>query len=195
MSDKSIKVTDKRMFTPEGELREEFRNLEAEDAGAQPGVGAAEVPDPVPAAAPVEPEPEAGERNIEQPREQPILDAAARETVSPEPRPEGSAEPWGEAPPQAPGGERLEFPGTPEELGGPAFIDLLAMLANPAAIYLGDAQLPDGESVEDLNLARWHIDLLDVLRTKTAGNLAAQESAAVDDLLYQLRLRYVQKMG
>ncbi len=44
-------------------------------------------------------------------------------------------------------------------------------------------------------MARLHIDLLDVLRQKTAGNLTAQERAFLEDLLYRLRVRYVQKRG
>ena len=63
------------------------------------------------------------------------------------------------------------------------------------AIYLGDAKLPDGESAENLDMARLHIDLLEVLKNKTAGNLTAQEHTLLEDLLYQLRLRYVQKRG
>ena len=63
------------------------------------------------------------------------------------------------------------------------------------ALYLGDAELPDGGSAENLDMARLHIDLLDVLRRKTAGNLSVQESATMDDLLYRLRMRYVQKRG
>ena len=37
--------------------------------------------------------------------------------------------------------------------------------------------------------------LLDVLRQKTAGNVTAQESSVLEDVLYRLRLRYVQKRG
>jgi hypothetical protein len=44
-------------------------------------------------------------------------------------------------------------------------------------------------------MARLHIDLLAVLRQKTAGNLTAQEAAFLEDLLYRLRVRYVQKRG
>ena len=69
------------------------------------------------------------------------------------------------------------------------------MLAEPVAIYLGDLELPDGESAENLEMARLHIDLLDILRQKTAGNLTAQESTFLEDLLYRLRVRYVQKRG
>lgn len=173
MSDKSIKVTDKRMFTAEGELRDEFRGLDSGSGEDKPDVPASQAPE---APAPTEATPEP-ETRLEEPPPEPMENTE----TPPAPGPEGR--------------ERLEFPSTPEELGGPGFIDLLAMLANPAAIYLGDAQLPDGESVEDLNLARWHIDLLDVLREKTAGNLATHEAQAVEDLLYQLRVRYVQKKG
>ena len=71
----------------------------------------------------------------------------------------------------------IELPGTPPELGGPTFFDLVAMIAEPVAIYLGDAELPDGRSMENLEMARLHIDLLDVLRQKTAGRLDRQEAA------------------
>jgi hypothetical protein len=160
-----MKVTDRRMFTPEGELREEFRGLA--DAPTAP-------------AAPAEP-----------PRRQP---------PPPEPPPQPFAA-WPEPPaagaPGPAGGERgapLELPGTPPGLG-PAFFDLVAVLAEPVPLYLGDAPLPDGQSAENMEAARFHIDLLDVLRQKTAGNLSAQESAVLEDILYRLRMRFVQKRG
>ena len=77
----------------------------------------------------------------------------------------------------------------------PQLLDLVALIAEPVPLYLGDATLPDGRSVENLDAARLHIDLLDVLRSKTAGNLSAQESAVLEDVLYRLRMRYVQKRG
>jgi hypothetical protein len=157
--DKEMKVTDKRMFTPEGELREEYRFLNEKSTAT-----AAE-----PAAEPARPEP-----------------------LRPEPsRPEPSRQAAGYPEPQEDSG--LDFPGAPQ--GGPGFLDLAAMLAEPAAIYLGDAPLPDGQWAENLEMARLHIDLLDVLRQKTAGNLTAQESAILEDLIYRLRVRYVQKRG
>jgi hypothetical protein len=144
--EKQIKVTDKRMFTPEGELREEYRVL-AEKSTAAPAVE----PAPAPAA--------------------------------PAPSPRGP-EP-ATAPP-------LDFP--EEQPGfGPSFYDLISMLAEPIPLYLGDMDLPDGQMVENLEMARLHIDMLDVLRQKTAGNLTAQEAAALEDLLYRARVRYVQK--
>lgn len=148
---KEIKITDKRMFTPTGELREEYRFL-----GEKSTPPAA----PVATATLLEPSPEP-----------PRLEAARDEDYA-----------------------DFDFPGAPPELG-PSFFDLAAMLAEPAAIYLGDAPLPDGQWAENLEMAQLHIDLLDVLRQKSAGNLTAQESAFLEDLLYRLRVRYVQKRG
>ena len=75
----------------------------------------------------------------------------------------------------------------------PGFMDLVAVLAEPIAFLLGDAQLPDGQSAEDLPRARLHIDLLAVLQEKTRGNVSEQETAVLEDLLAQLRMRYVEK--
>ncbi len=88
----------------------------------------------------------------------------------------------------------LELPGSPAGLG-PTFLDLVGVLTEPVPFYLGDAALPDGQTMENLDAARLHIDLLDVLRQRTAGNLSAQEQAVLEDLLYRLRVRYVQKRG
>jgi len=93
-----------------------------------------------------------------------------------------------------PGTPHLELPGSPPGLG-PTFLDLVGVLTEPVPFYLGDAALPDGQTMENLDAARLHIDLLDVLRQRTAGNLTAQEQAVLDDLLYRLRVRYVQKRG
>ncbi|HSS76318.1 MAG TPA: DUF1844 domain-containing protein [Thermoanaerobaculia bacterium] len=153
---KEIKVTDKRMFMPDGKLREEYSFLD-EKSTAEP---AAEPP----AAAP----------------------APATEAREPEPAPQ-----W--EPPRTAGPAGWETSPLPADLEGPSFFDLVAMLAEPVPIYLGDAPLPDGQSAENLEMARFHIDLLDVLRQKTAASLTAQESAFLEDLLYRLRVRYVQK--
>src|SRR5258706_8794818 len=110
----------------------------------------------------------------------------AAETREPEPAPQ-----W--EPPRGAGPAGWETSPLPADLEGPSFFDLVAMLAEPVPIYLGDAPLPDGQSAENPEMARFHIDLLDVLRQKTAGSLTAEESAFLEDLLYRLRVRYVQK--
>ena len=78
---------------------------------------------------------------------------------------------------------------------GPSFLDLVAMLAEPIPIFLGEATLPDGSTQEDLEMARLHLDLLEVVRQKTLGNLSAQESTFLENVLYQLRMLYVKKRG
>jgi len=167
--DKEMKVTDKRMFTPEGELREEYRFLNEKSTAA---ASEAEIE-------PARPEPQAP-RPPESPRAEPRSERQPDYPAYPEGYPEEAA--------------GFDLPGAPSEMG-PGFLDLAAMLAEPAAIYLGDAPLPDGQWAENLEMARLHIDLLDVLRQKTAGNLTAQESAILEDLIYRLRVRYVQKRG
>lgn len=160
---KELKVTDKRMFTPDGELREEYRFLHEKSTAAPP-----------------EPEPEP---------------APAQRTPPVAAAPAGTGRDLGRAP-EPPAGARDDqddFGAMPPELGGPSFFDLVAMLAEPVPIYLGDARLPDGQSAANLEMARLHIDLMDVLRQKTLGNLTAQESAFLEDLLYRMRVRYVQK--
>jgi hypothetical protein len=168
---KEIKVNDKRMFTPDGVLKEEYRFLD-EKSTVPPAP-----PEPAPAAPPPPP-------------------AAPRQPEGWPPEPMGGYEPglggMGGMPAGAP---PLDLPGTSPEMGGPSFYDLVAMMAEPVPIYLGDARLPDGQVATDLEMARLHIDLLDVLRQKTAGNLTAQERAFLEDLLYRLRVRYVQKRG
>jgi len=77
--------------------------------------------------------------------------------------------------------------------GGAGFLDLVGLLAQHAAVYLGDTASPDGQGVVDLVAAQMHIDLLDALRQKTTGNLTVEESAGLEDVLYRLRLAYLEK--
>lgn len=156
---KRMKVTDRRMFTPEGELREEFRHLDGAAPSKPPPMA-----DPPPAADP----------------------AASRPTV---PQPAPAAEPTsGSIPPEA------ELPP-----GGPGFLDLVSMLAEPAAVYLQQAQAAtrgtisgDNQTAQALEIAKVHIDLLTVVKAKTHGNLDAQERAILDDAIFQLQRAFAQ---
>lgn len=157
-----MKVTDKRMFTDDGELREEYRFLEQRKAGAA-----------------AEQSPSIAGR-----------ESAASPGAAPAGEPERAASPG--APPL--GAEAAEAARMPPRGGqAPGFMDLVAVLAEPIAFLLGDAQLPDGQSAQDLPRARLHIDLLAVLQEKTRGNVPEQETALLEDLLAQLRMRYVEK--
>lgn len=66
------------------------------------------------------------------------------------------------------------------------------MLASSALVNLGEAADPaTGERVLDLEQAKEAIDLLALLRIKTNGNRTEQESHLLEEMLYDLQLRFV----
>jgi len=72
------------------------------------------------------------------------------------------------------------------------FIELINLMAMQAAIGLGGYQGPGGERIPPNPIvAKHHIDLLEVLEKKTAGNLTDDEKRILDGVLYELRLQYV----
>jgi len=74
------------------------------------------------------------------------------------------------------------------------FSGFVLSLATTAALHFGD--LPDPQTGQkhdpDLEAASRIIDVLAMLQQKTRGNLIAEEERLLDDLLYELRLRFVQ---
>lgn len=93
--------------------------------------------------------------------------------------------------PAAPSDARLpaESPGRLE----PLFLDLLSLLATQASLALGSPHPMTGEAHDDLELARAMISMIEVLKTKTKGNLARDEERALDEILYQLRMEFTKK--
>ena len=66
------------------------------------------------------------------------------------------------------------------------------MLASSAAAMMGEAPDPiTGEVHHDLTQAAELIDLLLLLREKTEGNRTPEETQILDEILYDLQLRYV----
>lgn len=82
----------------------------------------------------------------------------------------------------------------PRELPRPDFASLLISLGHSALYHLGLVADPhSGERGErNLALARETIDLVEMLQEKTRGNLTADEERLLEDLLYDLRMRYVE---
>lgn len=81
-----------------------------------------------------------------------------------------------------------------EPAGDQRFEALLSSLAMEAFIHLGDAPHPATNRPEpNVPQAKYIIDLLGMLETKTKGNLSAAESRQLGEFLYQLRMRYVEK--
>jgi hypothetical protein len=74
------------------------------------------------------------------------------------------------------------------------FSGFVLSLGTTAAVHFGDIADPaTGRPGEpDLLGAARIIELLEMLQQKTKGNLIEQEEKLLDDLLYELRLRYVQ---
>ena len=80
--------------------------------------------------------------------------------------------------------------GEPE--GGPDLQALFVMLASSALVNLGEAADPEtGERILDLAQAKEAIDLLSLLRGKTEGNRTERESHLLEEMLYDLQLRFV----
>jgi len=100
----------------------------------------------------------------------------AKEQPAPEPKP-------------GPAGEKT----CPESLPELSFASFVISLNTSALIHLG--LLPDpasGQIQPNPELARQTIDLLGVLKEKTANNLAQEEQDLLDNLLYDLRLKFVE---
>ena len=70
---------------------------------------------------------------------------------------------------------------------------LVSYLSTTAMFQLGLLEGPGGERIPpDLPNARRTIDLLQVLQEKTHGNLTQREVKLLDDVLYDLRLSFVE---
>jgi hypothetical protein len=76
------------------------------------------------------------------------------------------------------------------------FTTFLISLGSSAFVHLGDAPHPESQKVEaDLVLAKQTIDILGLLQAKTRGNLTPEEDKLLENLLLDLRLRFVQRSG
>lgn len=81
-----------------------------------------------------------------------------------------------------------------EEHGAITFTGFVLSLATTAAVHFGDIADPNtGERVEpNLLAAKQMIEIIAMLQERTKGNLIEPEERLVDDLLYELRMRFVQ---
>lgn len=150
---KELKVTDKRIFTSEGEIREEFKQ-EIRPASPEASAPAPETrarPEPAPQQA--QPEPE---------RRQPEPRSAAEKGVN---------------------------PGTPFT----NFIEQLILQAYMSLGMLRNPYQPEPQSRVDAAAARQMIDILSLLKEKTAGNLTPEEDRFLQDHLADLKLAFVQR--
>ena len=83
--------------------------------------------------------------------------------------------------------------GGDQELPAIDFATFVLSLSHSALVHLGDAPDPSGGPAKrDVAMAKQTIDLLAVLQEKTEGNLTGEEERLLDQVLYDLRMRYVE---
>jgi hypothetical protein len=76
------------------------------------------------------------------------------------------------------------------------FNSFIFSLSTSALIQLGEIEDPfTKKSAKNLPLARQTIDLIGMLMEKTKGNLTPQEERVIENILYDLRIRYVKAAG
>jgi hypothetical protein len=78
------------------------------------------------------------------------------------------------------------------------FATFIVSLSHSALLHLGEAPHPETDAIErNIPLAKQTIDLLGVLEEKTKGNLTGDEERLLTQMLFDLRMRFVeaQKAG
>jgi hypothetical protein len=79
-------------------------------------------------------------------------------------------------------------------LPSPDFSFFCYSMGSQAMMHLGLAPNPmTGETEPDLTQAKYTIDLLEMLKEKTEGNLTEDEGKNLMSLLFDLRMRYVER--
>ena len=74
------------------------------------------------------------------------------------------------------------------------FVGFVLSLAHTAAVHFGDVADPVSGAKAEVNLvaAQQMIDILALMEEKTRGNLTAEERQLLDQVLFELRLRFVE---
>jgi uncharacterized protein DUF1844 len=167
----SYKVTDRRLFNPDGSPRE---------------VPPEERPEPKPQASPM-----AAEAPVTDIGSQPEATSAVN-TASPAVAAEAQAEPSPQAEPSeepAMSNAEAELPDAEDPA---SFASFMMSIASNAASSLGMMEHPvTGKREVDLELGKHWIDVLGMLQKKTRGNLLPQEQQILEGLLADLRMQYV----
>jgi hypothetical protein len=184
-----FKVTDRRLFNPDGTPRDIIR-----EEGTKPDTAAAETKQPAPAseartAAPAETKRE---------RTEPAPDDSPARTTLSEAGSTKAADLGSEraaAAEQFPEDDYAEgqIPGVDDPA---SFLNFLMSIASNAAAALGMMEHPvTGQRSVDPELAKHWIDVLGMLQQKTRGNLDPQEQQIFEGLLADLRMQYVSLSG
>jgi len=98
--------------------------------------------------------------------------------------------------------EKKETPQKAEEIGSPEeashpfpeinFAGFIFSLHTSALLHFGDFPDPvSNEKSRNLPAAKQTIEILDMMKDKTRGNLDENEEKLLDGILYELKMRYV----
>lgn len=84
--------------------------------------------------------------------------------------------------------------GAPHDPNAVTFVGFVLSLAHTAAYHFGDVPDPVSGQAGTANLAAAQqiIDILSLLEQKTRGNLTPEERQLLEQLLYELRMRFVE---
>ncbi len=78
-------------------------------------------------------------------------------------------------------------------LPGINFVTFILSMSGSAMFHMGQAPNPEsGKSERNLPLAKQSINIIEMLKEKTKGNLTTDESKLLESVLYDLRMNYVQ---
>jgi hypothetical protein len=93
--------------------------------------------------------------------------------------------------------ERLAAEEPPaEQIPAPNFGELINIIAMQAMAALGLLGGPEGQRMPaNLEAAKHFIDLLQVLEDKTRNNLTPEEKGLLDQVMYEMRMTFVQFAG
>lgn len=89
-----------------------------------------------------------------------------------------------------------EIPGEEAPLPEINFVSFIFSLSTSALIQLGEIEDPFTQKMsKNLPVAKQTIDLIGMLREKTRGNLTSEEDKFIEQVLFDLRMRYVKAAG
>jgi hypothetical protein len=120
---------------------------------------------------------------------------SARREAPADPMTGGSPSKPSASPPEPRPRPQEEMPPS-DDAGEVNFASFVISLGSQAFIHLGELPNPMTQKREkDIAAAKQMIDLLGMLQTKTKGNLTGEEERLLQQLLFDLRLRYVRETG
>jgi hypothetical protein len=179
-------VTDRRLFTEDGELRNDVREEEAPKAAAPPAPAPTSTQPAArgasPAASPVAPFPPAGTGVAGPGPEIPPPPTAAEQQAQADAYRASSKEL----------DSRVELSGRSAKEFEMTFERFLASLYMTAMLQLGLMHEQGDQPRLDIIGARQTIDTLSLMAEKTKGNLTPTEEAFLQNSLYEVRMAYVE---